>query len=172
MLLLFILLGTGYGVGLFALPFYETMRDQMQDKGIRYFYKNKTGLLDLPMPWVLVKQAFTTGMDEDVVLRLVFPLLLGIFSIMVGFFGTHLYYIMTARTTLEYKIMLEVMKEELVKEAKDPIRKKRNVKRASNPFNQGWRANLHQVLGPNLLLIFLPIPVTPPRPYVPGQKDV
>lgn len=147
------------------MPFYETLRDQVQEHGIRFLYKNKTGFLDIPLPWVLVRQ----GVDDDVVLRILFPLLVCIFVIMVPFCGMHFYYVITARTTLEHKIMLYMMKNQLEQDAKDS--NKRSLNRASNPFSQGWKANLSQVLGLNLLLVFLPIPVSPPPPFVPGRKE-
>jgi hypothetical protein len=160
---------TGYGVGLLATPFYETLRDQVQEHGIRFLYENKTGFLDVPLPWVLLRQAATTGIDDDVVVRMIFPLLLGIFVIMVSFCGMHLYYVITARTTLEHKIMLYTMRDQMEQYAKDS--NKRPLNRASNPFSQGWKANLGQVLGPNLLLVLLPIPRSPPPPFVPGRKE-
>lgn len=169
LLINFMLAGTGYGVGLLGMPFYETLRDQVQEHGFRFLYGNKTGFLDVPLPWVLIRQAATTGVDGDVVLRMIFPLLLGIFLIMVSFCGMHLYYVLTARTSLEHKIMLYTMKDPLKEVAKSS--NTRPLNRASNPFNQGWKGNLRQVLGPNLLLVLLPIPVSPSPPFVPGRKE-
>jgi hypothetical protein len=151
------------------MPFCETLRAQVQVHGIRFLYENKTGFLDVPLPWVLVHQAATSGIEDDVVLRIIFPLLLCIFVVMVSFCGMHLSYVITARTTLEHKIMLCMMRDQMKQDAKDAH--KRSLNRASNPFSQGWKANLSQVLGLNLLLVLLPIPVSPPTPFVPGRKE-
>jgi len=173
LLITFILIATGYGVSLLLLPFYETIRNQIQEHGVKYFYKNGTGFLDLPMPLVLWEQAMTTGIDGDTMLRMIFPFLLFIFSIMAGFCGVHLYYVLTARTTLERKIMLYIMKDKLDEQAKNGSGKNGlvSVEGATNPFSQGWKGNLHQVLGPNLLLVLLPVPVSPPPPYIPNKKE-
>lgn len=171
LLITFILMATGHGVGLLLWPFYETIRNQVQEHGFKYFYKHGTGFLDLPLPGVLYQQAITTGIDSDTMLRMIFPLLLLIFSIMVGFCAMHLYYVLTARTTLEHKIMLYIMKDKLEEQAKSGTKRLASVERATNPFSQGWKGNLYQVFGPNLLLVFLPIPVTPPPPFIPDKKD-
>ena len=93
--------------------FTRLSHNQISQHGIKYFYKNKTGFLDLPMPRVLWQQYKTTGIDDDVMLRMVFPLLVLICSIMIGFVAIHVYYVVTARTTLEHKIMLYILKDKL-----------------------------------------------------------
>jgi hypothetical protein len=163
-------LASVYGVGLLLPPFYKTISNQISQHGIKYFYKNKTGFLDLPMPRVLWQQWKTTGIDDDVMLRMVFPLLVLICSIMIGFVSIHVYYVVTARTTLEHTIMLYILKDKLKEEQQSNRKSILFMKRPTNPFSQGWKANIHQVLGPNLFLVLLPIPVTAPRPYIPNKK--
>jgi hypothetical protein len=172
LLITYVLIATGYGVGLLLKPFYQTIRKQIKEHGIKYFYKNKTGILDLPMPRDLYEQAMTTGIDSDTMLRMIFPLLLVLFSIFVGFCAMHFYYVVTAQTTLEHKISLYILKDKLDEQAKKGNKKGRfPLQRPTNPFSQGgWKANVHQVLGPNLFLVFLPLPVSPPPPYIPQQS--
>lgn len=167
LLITYILIATGYGVGLLLPPFYKTIHAQIQQHGVKYFYKNKTGFLDLPMPRELWKQATTTGIEEDVMVRMVFPLLVLVFSIMIGFCAIHYYYVVTALTTLEHKIMLYILKDKLKQQQ---CNHDCEHMRPTNPFSQGWKANITQVLGPNLFLVLFPIPVTPPPPFIPSDK--
>lgn len=171
LLLFYVLVATGYGVGLLFPPFYKTIHAQLSQFGLKYFYKNKTGFLDLPMPRDLWNQFQTTGIDSDVILRMVFPLLVCLFSIMIGFAGIHVYYVVTARTTLEHRIMLYIMRDKLKEQQQSDEKGIAVVERPTNPFSQGWKANMYQVLGPNLVLVLLPIPVTPPPPYIPNKKQ-
>ena len=172
LLITYVLLATGYGVGLLISPFYKTIRMQVQEHGFKYFYKHGTGFLDIPLPGVLWNQAWTTdGIDGDTMVRMIFPLLAIIFGIMLGFWAVHVYYVLTARTTLEHTIMLYIMKDALKAQAKEDNGNERPlVQRARNPFHQGWKRNIYQVFGPNILLVLLPVPVTPLPPYIPKQK--
>lgn len=151
--------------------FYKTIKTQIQEHGIKYYYKHKTGFLDLPMPGVLWQQATSTGIPGDTMVRIIFPLLAFIFSLMVGFCGIHYYYVVTAQTTLQHKIMLYILKDKLQEQKDSGTKSKKEalalLQRPTNPFSQGWKGNLYQVLGRNLFLVLLPIPVSPPPPFIP-----
>lgn len=163
-------IGCWYGVAILSKPFYELFRDQVKEYGFRLFYANKTGILDIPLPLTLLRQAFTSGIETTVLLRMVFPLLLGIALVMTGFAGFHIMYIVTARTTLEHKVMLSLLQNKLTARGMTS-QKSGRVERAKNPFDEGsWQANARRILGPNPVYIFLPIPVTPPPPFVPSDK--
>jgi hypothetical protein len=139
----------------------------VEEHGFRLNYSNKTGFLDIPPPWVLLDQAFTTGIEVSVLIKIIFPLLLGAGSILTGLLASHIMYVATGRTTLEHKIMLVILKETAVSQLQCGRNRSNSVRRPNNPFNEGVWRNMKRLLGPNLLLVFAPIPVKPPPPFVP-----
>jgi hypothetical protein len=154
----FLAMGSWYAVFMLFWPFYEPMRAQINEHGFKWLYSNGTGLLDLPpllsMPRLVITGQLTTKMVVD----MVYPLCLGIGAIMSGFAGFHFKYIVKARTTLEHRVILEHSVSSM-------LGRKKSSNMLNNPFDQGWYRNMIQILGPNLLLVFLPVPVTIPPPY-------
>jgi hypothetical protein len=151
--LFFLTIGCWYGVSIMFFPFYEPLKKQVAEHGYRFLYDNKTGFLDIPPPWILMYQMFSSRLDPEVVIKLVFPLLAIVGLLQTVFLGYHVHYVLLARTTLEYKIMLGRQYQHLVE-------RKEQYKAPPNPFDNGWYANLRLALGPGIL-IFLPIPVEP-----------
>jgi hypothetical protein len=192
LLLFFLMLGCWYGVGMLLLPFYEPLRDQIREKGLHWLYSNGTGLLDLPTPTSLLHMMFWSREDLPVkiVVDLVYPLLLGVGAILSGFLGFHVQYMLKSRTTLEHKIILQdalvsIYRQQQQRFTRSPYTtttaattppSSTSISNATNPFDQGYYKNLRQILGPNLLLVFLPVSISPPAPYLSsrnaGRSDV
>jgi hypothetical protein len=159
-----------------VVPFVLAIREQIAQDGWRLLimYPNRTGLLDLPAPWVLIRQLYESGaLDNDVVVKMSFPLMLMVALIMTAFGMMHFLYIITARTTLEHSIMLSMVKVKMLRLAEKSDGKKLDEldERPLNPFNEGWKANIRRVIGQNLWYVFLPIRVQPPPPFLPKLKD-
>jgi hypothetical protein len=157
--LFYLVAGCCYSISVLFVPFYDPLRKRVLEHGFRFFYENGTGFLDIPNPWTLVKQALTIGIESEVVVRLIFPLLVGVGSTLAIFLGHHVQLIFVARTQLEQTIIHERQLKEL-KETKKLSRPPRN------PFDKGRYANIQQVLGSNMLLVFLPVPVEPLPPLL------
>jgi hypothetical protein len=152
-----LVVGCFYGISVLFVPFSDPLRKRVLEHGFRFFYGNKTGFLDIPHPWTLVKQAVTIGIESEVVVRLIFPFLVAVGSTLAIFLGYHVQLIFAARTQLEQTIIHDRQLKEL-KETKKLSRPPRN------PFDKGRYANIQQVFGSNMLLVFLPVPVEPLPP--------
>jgi len=152
LLLVFLTVGCWYGVSLLWLPFYEPLRQQILEHGWHVLYDNQTGFLNLPMPRILLKQFLFGGLEPLVVVKLVFPLISSVGVLQATLLAYHLRYTLLARTTLEYKILLDRQYQALVERREEYVV-------PPNPFDHGWINNLKTVLGPRLFLAFLPIPV-------------
>jgi hypothetical protein len=161
--LFFLMMGCWYGVSLVFWPFYEPLRAQVKEHGFRWFYSNGTGFLDLPKPLALLNMFRSGKVPAKVVIDIVYPLLLGVGAILSGFFGYHVKYSIMARTTLEHRVILEQSFVSLYHSGSVGAT-------PTNPFDQGWRKNLEQVLGRNFALSFLPLVVEPPPPFVLNGK--
>lgn len=148
--LLFLTIGCWYGGLLLWWPFYDPLKQQILEHGWHILYDNKTGFLNLPPLFILMRQMLFTGLDTSVVVKLVVPLLVSVGSLQTIFLVYHIRYVMGARTTLEYKILLDRQYQALV-QRKEPY------EIPHNPFDHGWIDNLKKVLGPNPILAFLPI---------------
>ena len=166
LMLFFLMLGCWYGVALLFHVFYEPFRQQIREQGFKWMYSNGTGLLDLPMPNIILLYLLRGNMPAKMVIDMVYPLLLGIGAVMSGFLGFHVKYILLGRTTLEHSICLD----EQLHQVKSKTPTGTPLSNAINPFNQGYRKNLQQVLGTSVVALFLPIIVRPPVPYQP-QRD-
>jgi hypothetical protein len=163
--LTYLVMGCWYGVFMLAMPFYEEMLGQVRQHGVKFLYAHQTGVLDLPPPWTLMRQALTTGIEPAVVVKMVYPLLFGAGGILTGFWGFHVMYIWTGRTALEHKVVVMDLKQAAVQQLRGGG--KAVGERPKNPFDQGpWR-NARQVLGANVVALFLPIIVAPPDPFLP-----
>jgi hypothetical protein len=147
LLIFYVMLGCWYGAYMLAFDFFDVMREYFALHGFNLMGpKYGTGLLDLPPPWTLLKDYRIKGrIDDDVVLRAVFPFLLFVSICMFVFLLDHLLSIACGYTTLEKK-----------------TRPDRND--AVNPFDFGIRKNFERVFGTSLINMFLPIPFqTTPR---------
>jgi len=144
--------GCWYGVLMLWFPFYEPLKAQVQQHGWHFLYENKTGFLNLPPPGTLLKGLYTTGLEPEIVIKLVFPLLASVGLLQAVFLSYHIRYLVLARTTLEYKIILERQYLALVE-------RNEICPTPHNPFDQGWMNNVKDVLGPIPLLVLLPLPV-------------
>eukprot|EP00804_Cyclotella_cryptica_P012729 CCRYP_016299-RA/>CCRYP_016299-RA protein AED:0.43 eAED:0.43 QI:0/-1/0/1/-1/1/1/0/147 len=137
--------GCTYGVFILGHDFYEMMNRRIELYGwsIRGAVHG-TGLLDLPLPWVLWREYQSNGyIDHDVVLRAAFPLMLLVGVFMYSFLGYHLKIIIYGFTTLEHAS----------RPRNDAI---------VNPFDNGPRNNLKQVLGTSCVRLLLPLSFRPP----------
>eukprot|EP00977_Amphora_coffeiformis_P018013 scaffold6090_cov168-Amphora_coffeaeformis.AAC.3 len=167
LMLLFFMLGCWYGVALLFHAFYEPFRQQIREHGWKWLYSNGTGLLDLPMPHVLFMHIVRRDMPAKMVIDMVYPLLLAMGTVLSGFLGFHFKYILLGRTTLEHSISLEEQIHQ-IKQRHGNSSGKLNA--TENPFDQGYRGNLRQVLGPSIMPVFLPIFVDPLPPYLPQHN--
>ena len=165
----YVTLGAWYGFLLLAPPFFRHMKNKFETHGFAILMRHKTGLLDLPPPWIILEQAMTTGIEPDVLLRMVVPLLIGACLVMTSFLAYHLRYVCVNLTTLEHSIILGTMKKELDKKGAKEFSK--TYQKPINPFDHGWRRNIAQAVGPSILAFFLPIPVHPRTPMAPKRKN-
>ena len=182
-LLLLLMTSCWYGVALLWRPFYEPLRQQVQQHGWQWLYGNGTGFLDLPPPLDLLRvllgwptqQQYGAESTQRIVLNVVYPLLLGVGAILSAFFGQHLKCLARARTTLEHRIFLDQQIDYYWKSRVFFVGKKKKTTTPTtttvNPFDQGWQQNVSQVLGDRWWLLLLPVRVTPPPPFVPGTKQ-
>jgi len=168
------MMGCWYGVGLLFYPFYEPLRAQIKEHGWKWMYSNGTGFLDLPPLMKIINLILSGTLPNKMIVDMVYPLLLGIGAVISGFLGFHVKYVTKAITSLEHRVILERTKATLFDRALSNGQGRTehtDMPRFTNPFDQGWYRNLRQVLGANLLLIFLPIPIQPPPPCVPYLKE-
>eukprot|EP00549_Striatella_unipunctata_P024199 CAMPEP_0118682462 /NCGR_PEP_ID=MMETSP0800-20121206/5497_1 /TAXON_ID=210618 ORGANISM="Striatella unipunctata, Strain CCMP2910" /NCGR_SAMPLE_ID=MMETSP0800 /ASSEMBLY_ACC=CAM_ASM_000638 /LENGTH=139 /DNA_ID=CAMNT_0006578851 /DNA_START=1321 /DNA_END=1740 /DNA_ORIENTATION=+ len=138
------------------------MKENVETHGWQLLYA-KTGILNLPPPWTLCYQIYKGTVSDDAMIKLVFPLLFGTAIPLTLLLNIPLVYIRKGRTAIENQAVLTWQKQQLLIHGRyeDP----------PNPFDKGILGNLRQLLGENLWLILLPIPVRPPAPYVPHLKD-
>ena len=166
MTILYVTLGAWYGFLLLAPPFFRHVKSKFQESGFTLLYK--TGLLDLPPLWVILKQGMTTGIEPDILLRMVVPLLIGACLVMTSFLVYHVRYVCLNLTTLEHSIILAMMKKELDEKGAKAFSE--TFQKPINPFDQGWRRNMIQTVGPSLLAFVLPISILPRTPMAPKRK--
>jgi len=164
----YVTLGAWYGFVILAPPFFQHMKSKFQKFGFSILLEHKTGLLDLPPPWVILKQAMTTGIEPDILLRMVVPLLIGACLVMTSFLVYHVRYTCKNLTTLEHSVILGMMKKELDEKGSQAFSE--TYQKPINPFDHGWRRNIVQAVGPSFLAFALPIPVQSRTPMVPKRK--
>ena len=122
-------------------------------------------MLDLPMPSVILLHIIRGDMPAKMVIDVVYPLLLGIGAALSWFLGFHVKYILHGRTTLEHSIFLE----EQIARVQGVSSNELPISKVKNPFDQGYWANMKQILGDSWLALVLPVFVAPPLPFVPKQ---
>lgn len=139
LLIFYVMLGCSYGTCMLASDFYVMVREYSTRHGLKIMgAKYGTGILDLPPPWILLKDYRNTGrIDDDVILRAVFPVLLFLSIVMFVFVLDHLRSIARGYTTLEKKTRPD--RSDVV-----------------NPFDLGIRKNFERVFGNSLINIIIP----------------
>ena len=170
--LTFLTVGCWYGTALLAAPFLDEIRVLVLTKGIvpllLFGGYNHTGFLDLPGPFKLFYLLVTGGMTASLWVRIVFPFLVCIGIIITIFWGFHVYYVLTAQTTLEESVALIQLRSETLA----ALRQGRPAPtRPRNPFPQGPYLNFKQTLGPKLWLVFLPAQSEPEPPFIPRLQN-
>lgn len=139
LLVFYLTVGCTYGVLMLGVDFCDVMKRRIELYGwsIRGA-EHGTGLLDLPLPWVLWRDYRDNGyIDQHVVLRAAFPLMFFVGIVMYWFLGYHMRIIISGLTTLE-----------------DMSRPKFAT---VNPFDDGARNNLKQVFGKSWFLLLIPL---------------
>lgn len=153
LLIFYILAGCTYGVSMLGMDFFQVMKQRIALYGwsIRGA-ENGTGILDLPLPWVLWRCYQEKGyMDSDVIVRSAFPLMLFVGVIMYFFFGYHMRIIIAGCTTLE-----DVSRPQF---------------HSINPFDDGAKNNLSKCFGTSWFSLLIPVPHLPTvRNYIDGSK--
>ena len=128
-------------------PFLEAMN-------MSFDGNNKNSFSDSPSLANLFAEILRGNMEKNLTNKIVFPFLLAIGILQAVFFGYHIFYVVSALTTLEYKILLDMQFDQLVG------RSSSSCVIPHNPFDRGWSQNLKNAFGP-FFLIFLPIQVDP-----------
>jgi hypothetical protein len=100
----------------------------------------------------LMRQLFSNTLEDEAIVKLVFPLLFSVGVILTVFFSYHVFYVLSGQTTLEYRIIME-------KRYRDMVQRQEMYTTPTNPYDYGWYLNLRLVFGRNFFLALLPIPV-------------
>lgn len=148
LLLFYFALGCTYGSCLLAFTFYKMMVNYIGMHGFRILGSvHGTGLLDLPPPWVLWRDYQLKGrIDDDIVLRGAFPLMLSVGIVMVCILIQHVKLILSGHTTVEQL-------------------SRPNEGCLTNPFDYGPKRNWQRIMGRSLFFILLPLPLDPISQY-------
>lgn len=97
-------------------------------------------------------QLFANTLEDDVIVKLVFPLLLSVGVVLTVFFSYHVFYVLTGRTALEHRIIMD-------RQCRSMVQSQEVCTTPFNPFDYGWYLNLRLVLGHNFILALLPVQV-------------
>jgi DHHC palmitoyltransferase len=179
---IYITVGCWYGVALLYKPFYKPLQDQLRKYGglLSYIQKymsndlmDEKGLFYFPSFTDLKDMVYSAEKLALVqaIVDVVFPFLLAVGSTMAIFLGTHVKYAITARTTLEHRIVLNhryglLIKKLLNESCPSPSDDYTWV----NPFDQAsYYRNWIQIMGDNWVFLLLPISVAPPLPFIPNN---
>lgn len=184
-LLLHIVLACWYGLAVLVVPFYELLR-QEEDRQHEFqeshpenslkqmftFYQQSQFFDDIPKNPVQFMRTLTSepGLPWTVAIKLAYPLLLGVGTIMTLFLGFHIKYMLQARTTLEHKVILKTQYDSLWHQAFSKKETATDEMTIYNPFDQGWQKNFRQIASPPWSLFF-PIATGVPPPFVPSSSD-
>jgi len=175
--LVYLCIGMIYGIIILVAPFYESIQQQIQADGWRIMYSHGTGFLNLPPPIAMWAEIRSTGtLNPNIVIKIVFPFLIGVCCLLLPLLFSHLRLICKAVTTLEHLATLQVQKSQSLEslqqsKVNQPLSNATKDMKIVNPFNQGIFLNFCQVFGDNLFYCMLPMNVDLPRPYVPAQKQ-
>lgn len=145
LLLCYAMLGCTYGCCLLGREFYKMMLKRIELHGFKIMGPvHGTGLLDLPPPWVLLRQYQLSGkIDEAIVLRAAFPFMLAIAIAMGCILVPHIKLILAGYTTVE----------QLSRPGTECITK--------NPYDRGSKKNIQRILGSSFLAYLIPLPFQP-----------
>ena len=144
-LLVHIVLACWYSLFVLILPFYELVRQEQEQlktqlheindaatwwKQMVHYYQESQFFADVPKnPWELWHLIRMTNANDnsssggflllpwDISIRMAYPFALGIGTVMTIFLGFHIRYVLQARTTLEHKIILDLVTKSLWKQA-------------------------------------------------------
>mmetsp|Transcript_23789 Transcript_23789/g.48748 ORF Transcript_23789/g.48748 Transcript_23789/m.48748 type:complete len:542 (+) Transcript_23789:82-1707(+) len=157
LLIFYLATGCIYGSMLLCVPFFKIMKRHIKINGWSLMGPlYATGLLDLPPPWILWSQYKENGkVDEDVVLRAAFPFMLIVGILLTWFLVSHLKMITSGYTTLEHMARPDCV----------------DCYSVVNPFDQGWKKNLTQILGANIFFVLFPWPIKLPSPCLPQLRN-
>jgi len=128
-------------------PFLDTMN-------ISFDEYSKKSFSESPSLSNLIAEVLRGNVEKNLMIKIVFPFLFAIGLLQAVFFAYHIFYVVSALTTLEYKILLDWKFDQLVGHSSS------TCIIPHNPFNKGWSLNLENTFGP-FFLIFLPIQVDP-----------
>eukprot|EP00536_Pseudo-nitzschia_multiseries_P010729 jgi/Psemu1/203987/e_gw1.337.38.1 len=151
--LFYLSVGCCYGWFMLYRPFLEQMNTSSDGVGWQLLHDNISALLNLPSATTILSKILIGTLEKDTVLVVVFPFLTAIGLLQTIFLGYHLMYVVSALTTLENKILLDMQYKQILNEST-------SYTFPQNPFSRGWLVNLKNVLGP-IPLVFLPIQVNP-----------
>lgn len=151
--LFFLNLGCWYGIFMLYRPFLEVMNKSSDDYSWHFFHENISSIFELPSISTIFPCILSGSMDKETMNKVVFPFLLAIGLLQAVFFGYHILYVISALTTLEYKILLDMQFNHLAEHTSSFITRE-------NPFSRGCLQNLQNALGP-IYLVFVPIQVDP-----------
>lgn len=186
-----------YGLAMLVVPFYElfteflrqpvpveeeqehSLADEVEQfvnhmDPMQSLFGSSRFYQDVPKtPWALVVMARSEqGVPPEIIAKIVYPTLLGIGLVMTLFLGSHIQYMVRARTSLEHRIYVETLCKSLWQ--RRPLLGTSTNQEAevqvTNPFDQGWRKNVKQMLGENLFVGLLPVHVEPPPPFFVSSK--
>jgi hypothetical protein len=193
--LVYLTIGCWYGIIILYKPFYVPLKRRLDEFGWKSILIGRTdndddddfgGFLGMPTLNSLIRQLYysslgtatsATTLGNDLIVRIVFPLLAGVGLIQVVFLSYHVMYVCSAMTTLEYNILTEWRYKKLF----DGDGKKGGVETnmassttptpPANPFDCGSMSNLRRMLGP-ILYIFIPVHVPPQPPTLQRIKQI
>jgi DHHC palmitoyltransferase len=161
--LFYLSLGCWYGIAMLFFPFYGPLKELVNKNGWQYLYDSQTGFLHLPSVKNIISDILAADVDSQVVIKLVFPLLVGVGLLLTAFFSYHVLYVFSALTTLEYKILLDEHYKQLLEGNSTWVR-------PINPFDHGSFRNIKTALGPAPFLLLLPVPAAAKARETPKQK--
>lgn len=143
LLLSYLILGCSYGCCLLGLDFIQSMSRRIEIHGFQVMgAEHGTGLLDIPLPWILWREYQSTGrIDDDIVLRAAFPFMFMIGVALLCILVPHIRLILSGYTTVE--------------------RLSRPEEGFTNPFDRGMWHNWQRVMGANVLMLVVPFPLQP-----------
>jgi hypothetical protein len=177
MTIFFLMCGCVYGSAVLYPPFCELVAEEIATYGGLWGAIHHMELSP-KTPWNLFKDTISGqnggGLHSpEIAIKVDFILMTGVGLLMIIFVGQHLNTIFKGITSLERIIQLDQMKTSLFVEQAALINGGGSPGSSIsteyiNPYDQGWYRNTTQLFGKKLWLMWLPIHVDPPPPYLPG----
>jgi DHHC palmitoyltransferase len=179
--LAYVTMACWYGVFLLYKPFYGPLQERLRSHGGLISYvrdrmssnlTEERGLFDFPSLQQLQELVLLSNgrIPVQTVLDLVFPFLLGVGCILALFWGTHVKYVLSALTTLEYRVQLDRRYNRLMSNASASDKEAPLI----NPFDQkSNRRNWEQIMGDVWWHHLWPLACgPPPPPFIPKLSKV